>query len=227
MSLFLDTILGKKRSLLLICLLIILLFFGYQSLNLKLDASSDTLILENDKDLIASREVSDTYSSNEFLIITLSDADGIVTTKNIEFIKTLDQKIKQFEWVVSTQSILDAPLLTINNQSLSDLANEIKTLKDTGINIIDAEEELKKSPIFRELVISEDGSTSAILINLRENEHLNELIKLRSEKLSNDKREIFNQEYENIKKTNDRKRSQNIFEIRNLIKEFSNEVGIS
>ena len=223
MSLFLDTILGKKRNLFLICLLFLLLFFGYQSLNLKLDASSDTLILENDKDLIASREVSDTYSSNEFLIITLSDADGIVTTKNIEFIKTLDQKIKQFEWVVSTQSILDAPLLTINNQSLSDLANEIKTLKDTGINIIDAEEELKKSPIFRELVISEDGSTSAILINLRENEHLNELIKLRSEKLSNDKREIINQEYENIKKTNDKKRSQNIFEIRNLIKEFSNQ----
>jgi predicted RND superfamily exporter protein len=223
MSLFLDTILGKKRSLLLICLLFILLFFGYQSLNLKLDASSDTLILENDKDLIASREVSDTYSSNEFLIITLSDADGIVTTKNIEFIKTLDQKIKQFEWVVSTQSILDAPLLTINNQSLSDLVNEIKTLKDTGINIIDAEEELKNSPIFRELVISEDGSTSAILINLRENEHLNELIKLRSEKLSNDKRELINQEYENIKKTNDKKRSQNIFEIRNLIKEFSNQ----
>ena len=223
MSLFLDTILGKKRSLLLVCLLFILLFFGYQSLNLKLDASSDTLILENDKDLIASREVSDTYSSNEFLIITLSDADGIITTKNIEFIKTLDQKIKQFEWVVSTQSILDAPLLTINNQSLSDLANEIKTLKDTGINIIDAEEELKKSPIFRELVISEDGSTSAILINLRENERLNELIKLRSEKLSNDKREIINQEYENIKKTNDKKRSQNIFEIRNLIKEFSNQ----
>ena len=223
MSLFLDTILGKKRSLLLICLLFILLFFGYQSLNLKLDASSDTLILENDKDLIATREVSDTYSSNEFLIITLSDADGIVTTKNIEFIKTLDQKIKQFEWVVSTQSILDAPLLTINNQSLSDLVNEIKTLKDTGINIIDAEEELKKSPIFRELVISEDGSTSAILINLRENQHLNELIKLRSEKLSNDKREIINQEYENIKKTNDKKRSQNIFEIRNLIKEFSNQ----
>ena len=223
MSLFLDTILGKRRNLFLICLLFILLFFGYQSLNLKLDASSDTLILENDKDLIATREVSDTYSSNEFLIITLSDADGIVTTKNIEFIKTLDQKIKQFEWVVSTQSILDAPLLTINNQSLSDLANEIKTLKDTGINIIDAEEELKKSPIFRELVISEDGSTSAILINLRENERLNKLIKLRSEKLSNDKREIINQEYENIKKTNDKKRSQNIFEIRNLIKEFSNQ----
>ena len=223
MSLFLDTILGKRRNLFLICLLFILLFFGYQSLNLKLDASSDTLILENDKDLIATREVSDTYSSNEFLIITLSDADGIVTTKNIEFIKILDQKIKQFEWVVSTQSILDAPLLTINNQSLSDLANEIKTLKDTGINIIDAEEELKKSPIFRELVISEDGSTSAILINLRENERLNELIKLRSEKLSNDKREIINQEYENIKKTNDKKRSQNIFEIRNLIKEFSNQ----
>ena len=223
MSLFLDTILGKRRNLFLICLLFLLLFFGYQSLNLKLDASSDTLILENDKDLIATREVSDTYSSNEFLIITLSDADGIVTTKNIEFIKTLDQKIKQFEWVVSTQSILDAPLLTINNQSLSDLANEIKTLKDTGINIIDAEEELKKSPIFRELVISEDGSTSAILINLRENERLNKLIKLRSEKLSNDKREIINQEYENIKKTNDKKRSQNIFEIRNLIKEFSNQ----
>ena len=69
MSFFLHTIRGKKRGLFRIFLLLILIFFGYQSLNLKLDASSDTLILENDKDLIATREVSDTYSSNEFLII--------------------------------------------------------------------------------------------------------------------------------------------------------------
>ena len=223
MYLFLDTILGKKKNLFLISLLFILLFFGYQSLNLKLDASSDTLILENDKDLIAAREVSDTYSSNEFLIITLSDTNGIISTKNIEFIKILDQKIKQLDWVESTQSILDAPLLNINDQSLSDLANEIKTLKDTELNIVDAEEELKKSPIFRELVISEDGTTSAILINLKQNERLNKLIKLRSDKLSNVEKKIINQEYENIKKTNDKKRSQNIFEIRKLIKGSSNQ----
>ena len=223
MSLFLDTILGKKKNLFLVFLLFILFFFVYQSFNLKLDASSDTLILENDNDLIATREVSDTYSSNEFLIITLSDPNGIISSKNIAFIEELNQTIKQFEWVKSTQSILDAPLLTINNQSLSDLANEIKTLNDAGVNIADAEEELKQSPIFKELVISEDGSTSAILINLIENERLNELIKLRSEELSNDERRIINQEYENIKKINDKKRSQNIFEIRNLIKELSDQ----
>lgn len=222
MQIIIDTILGRFKNFILLAFILIAIFFGFQSMNLKLDASSDTLVLENDKDLIKAREVSETYSTNEFLVITLTDDKGIISKENLNFIKQLDAEIKNLTWVKSTQSILDAPLLTIDNQSLSDLAKEIKTIQSEHINLTDAKNELKNSPIFNQLIISNDVSTTAILINIRENERLNELIKLRSLDLKSEDLKI-NKEYDKLKKSSDQKRSLNISEIRNLIKKYPNQ----
>ena len=57
-------------------LTIIFLFFFfsvisiYQSKNFELDASADTLLIENDPDLIYLRELNKKYKSEEFFIIT-------------------------------------------------------------------------------------------------------------------------------------------------------------
>ena len=222
MHIFIDTILGKNKNIFLFAIILLVIFFGYQSFNLQLDASSDSLILENDEDLIKSRKVSETYSSNDFLIITLTDDSGIVSQKNIDLIEKLNKDIKSLKWVKSTQSILDAPLLTVNNQTLSDLANEIKTINSKNINLKDAEQELQNSPIFKELIISKDASTSAILINLKENRRFKELLKIRSSTLEFDYDQSINEEYELLKKLNDIHRSQNIIEIRNLIEQYKN-----
>ena len=90
MQIIIDTILGRYKNFILLAFILIAIFFGFQSMNLKLDASSDTLVLENDKDLIKAREVSETYSTNEFLVITLTDDKGIISKENLNFIKQLD-----------------------------------------------------------------------------------------------------------------------------------------
>ena len=118
---FLDLLLGKSSKFFLFFILILLSFFAYQAKDLQLDASSETLILEGDEDLEKAREVSRIYESKEFLIITLTDNNGIVSDQNISFITSIVDQIKNLNWVESTQSILDAPLLTVNDQSLSDL----------------------------------------------------------------------------------------------------------
>ena len=59
-----------KPKLTLLFLIIFLLGFGYFSKNFQLDASSDTLLLENDPDLKYLREVNKTYGSEDYLVLT-------------------------------------------------------------------------------------------------------------------------------------------------------------
>ena len=61
-----NLIINKPKSTFLI-LLVLLLTFGYFSKNFQLDASSDTLLLENDPDLKYLREVNSKYGSKDFL----------------------------------------------------------------------------------------------------------------------------------------------------------------
>ena len=60
----------KKPKITLLFLIIFLVSFGYYSKNFQLDASSDTLLLENDPDLKYLREVNKKYGSKDFLVLT-------------------------------------------------------------------------------------------------------------------------------------------------------------
>ena len=51
-------------------LILFLVIFGYFSKNFQLDASSDTLLLENDPDLKYLREVNNNYGTKDFLVLT-------------------------------------------------------------------------------------------------------------------------------------------------------------
>ena len=57
-----------------ILLLLIILIVSLKNIeNFKLDASADTLILEDDKDLKIFRETGQKYQTNDFLILTVTD----------------------------------------------------------------------------------------------------------------------------------------------------------
>ena len=159
------SILNKHPKVFLSFFLIVLIFFSYSAKDFQIDASSDTLILEQDKDLKKFREINDNYGSNDFLIVTFTDVVNkkILSKDNLNEIKLFINQIKQLEWVDSVQSVFDVPLLEIRNQSLTDLVDEVLTLNSDGININEAEKELLSSPIFKNLIISEDASTTGYL----------------------------------------------------------------
>ena len=60
-----NTILRNPKSIF-ILLLITLLSFGYFSKDFRLDASSDTLLIEGDPDLQYLKEITQRYGSKEF-----------------------------------------------------------------------------------------------------------------------------------------------------------------
>ena len=69
MEKFYLSLFNKYTNTSLVFLLLIISFFAYSAKDFQLDASSDTLILEQDEDLKKYRLVIDDYVSNYFLIV--------------------------------------------------------------------------------------------------------------------------------------------------------------
>ena len=222
----------KKYSNISILVLGFLFFIAvFQSQNFQLDASSDTLILENDEDLKNYRKIINDYSTKDFLLITITSPNKILSKENLDLIKNLTNDVSKLIFVDSIQSILDAPILKSDNQSLTDLVDTQITLESKNLNLLTVEKEFTESPIFSELIISKDGTTSGIIINLKENrdfvdisknrndlKSLNNLTKSQKKKLS-----LIEKEYERLKKEIDLDRSSNIKEIRDLILNYNSQ----
>ena len=83
LDIFIRTIL-KNSILSLFILFVLLLGLSPGISNFQLDASSDSLVLENDPDLKTYREMGNLFSDSDFLIVTLRPNDGIFNIKSLE-----------------------------------------------------------------------------------------------------------------------------------------------
>ena len=158
-----NTILKNPRSILII-LLIALIGFGYHSKDFRLDASSETLLIEGDPDLKYLKEVTKRYGSKDFLVLTHTPNDGMVTESAINNLLSLKYRLQSLDWVHSVVTLLDIPLLDNSDAPLQERLMNFKTLKDEGVDKERGFREILASPVFRNFVISEDGKTSGIIV---------------------------------------------------------------
>ena len=205
-SLYENTILKRPKSILVI-LLITLLNFAYYSKDFRLDASSETLLIEGDPDLEYLKEITDRYGSKEFLVLTYTPNEGMVTDTSVNNLLSLKYKIQSLDWVHSVITLLDVPLLDNSEAPLQERLQSFKTLKDEDVDKQRGFKEILESPVFRNFVISEDGNTSGIIVNLK---------KPPLEDIENKSRHEIDAYREQIKKEN----HKNILEIRNVIKSY-------
>jgi predicted RND superfamily exporter protein len=167
-NLYENTILKNPKSIFVI-LLITLLSFGYYSKDFRLDASSETLLIEGDPDLEYLREITERYGSKEFLVLTYTPNEGMVTDTSVNNLLSLKYKIQSLDWVHSVITLLDIPLLNNSDAPLQERLESFKTLKDEGVDKDRGFKEILNSPVFRNFVISEDGKTSGIIVNIKQN----------------------------------------------------------
>ena len=102
----------KNPKVIFILLIISILSFGYYSKDFRLDASSETLLIDGDPDLAYLEEISERYGSKEFLILTYTPNEGMVTDSSINNLLSLKYKIQSLDWVHSVITLLDIPLLS-------------------------------------------------------------------------------------------------------------------
>ena len=170
-----QSIVIEKPKLILTLLILCLLGFGYYTKDFKLDASSDTLLIENDPDLKYLREVNNRYGAKEFLILTYTPEEKLITDSSINNLLSLKYKIQSLKWVHSVITLLDIPLLNSTDQTLTEKLRNFSTLKSEGIDRLKGFNEILNSPVFRNFVISEDGTTTGIIVNIKEDKKLKEL----------------------------------------------------
>ena len=188
----------KKPKTVFILLIIAILSFGYYLKDFRLDASSETLLIEGDPDLSYLKEVTDRYGSKDFLILTYTPNEGMITDNSINNLLSLKYKIQSLNWVHSVTTLLDIPLLNNSDASLQERLGSFKTLKDEGVDKNRGFKEILNSPVFRNFVISEDGNTSGIIVNIKENKKLENIENLSKEEINAYKDKIKKQNHENI-----------------------------
>ena len=203
-----QTIVLKNPKSIFFILLIALLSFGYFSKDFRLDASSETLLIEGDPDLAYLKEITNRYGSKEFLVLTYTPNEGMVTENSINNLLSLKYKIQSLNWVHSVITLLDIPLLNNSDAPLQERLEKFKTLKDEEVDKERGFKEILNSPVFRNFVISEDGKTSGIIVNLKKNESFNDL-----ENISDEEIELLK---DKVKKQN----HKNILEIRSVIESY-------
>ena len=118
-----EHFLKKYTNLSIFILGLLFCILAFQIQNFQLDASSDTLILENDQDLKEYRKIINDYSTRDFLLITVTSKSKIISKDNLDLIQNLINDISNLTFVDNIQSIFDVPILETGNQSLSDLSD--------------------------------------------------------------------------------------------------------
>ena len=227
-----KTIIIDHSKIAIVLVFSILSFFLYFSKDFRLDASSDSLLLESDKDLKYLREVNDRYGSKDFLVLTYTPVLSFSNEETIINIQFLKSKIEKLEWVDNVISVIDVPLFKNSDEPLMERLNNYKTLSYPEIDKERAFEEIRNSPIYKNYVISADGKTSGIVVYLKKDIKLNKFIKTKNNyfnqelegnlnSLQKKNRDIFNKEYDAYRSLYNQKNHQNINEIREIIAKYN------
>ena len=188
----------KNSKIVFAFLIVAIISFGYYSKDFRLDASSETLLIEGDPDLTYLQEINERYGSKDFLILTYTPNEGMITDSSINNLLSLKYKIQSLSWVHSVITLLDVPLLSNSEASLQERLEKFKTLKDEDVDRSKGFKEILNSPVFRNFVISENGDTSGIIVNIKKNKNLDNIQDKSKEEIEKLKDQIKKQNHKNI-----------------------------
>ena len=145
---------------------------------LRLDASSDALLLQGDPDLAFYREVSSHYDTSEFLVLTWRPQMPLLSPDSLEPLGAMVDELTRVVGVASVTSVLDVPLLESPPLSLTDIsrADALPTLRDASVDRGLALRELTQSPIYKNLLVGEAGDVTTVQVSLERNQELEQLL---------------------------------------------------
>lgn len=148
----------------------------------RLDASAESLVLENDRSLEQYRQVNRRFTtSDDFLIVTYTPEDELFSKDGLARLASLRDELQSLEAVGSTNSILNVPLLHSPELTLDTVDSQIKTLDQNDVPPETARKALLNNPLYPNLLISEDGRTTAIQVNLPTPDRYFELLRKRND----------------------------------------------
>lgn len=147
----------------------------------RLDASSDSLVLENDQALKTYREMAQVYGSSDFLVMTYAPEADLFSDESLLNLQSLRQELQNVDGIDSITSILNVPLTQSPPMTLTELREQQRYLLDAQTNRQMAKKELQQSPIYKNLLVSPEADSTAMLLLLKSNQQLTTVFLERNE----------------------------------------------
>jgi uncharacterized protein len=170
-----------RPLLVILCLIVAIGFLGYKARKFKIDASAETLLLENDADLRYTRQVNDRYGLNDFLVVAYTPRSGdLLDDNNLARLKNLQDDLAGIKDVASVLSLLDVPLLESPPIDYNEFSGTLPTLRSPRTDKKLARIELQNSPLYRDLIVSPDMKTAALEVDLKIDEVYKDLLHQRN-----------------------------------------------
>ncbi|MBW1851055.1 MAG: RND family transporter [Deltaproteobacteria bacterium] len=237
LTLFYDKFILEWPGLVIVCILAVVLFFGYRAKDFRLDASAETLVLENDDDLRYSRLINSRYGESDYLVIAYTPKGDLFSVEALTKLRRLRDDLIKLKRVSSVISILDVPLLESPPVPVKELATNIQTLESPTIDMKLARVEFSNSPLYRNLLVSPDLKTTALQVKFFTDEVYHNLLKRRNSfreketagQLTPDEAAEFKEVSDQFQKHRDRMRAvrhQDIAAIRTIIDSYSQDAEV-
>jgi len=191
-----DRAVLRRPALTLLVAAVLVASLGMFAPRFQLDASSETLVMEHDEAVRFYRVIRARYESDDFLVVTYTPDGGLFTDRALERLAELRDALAAVDQVGAVTTLLDVPILEGLDVSLTDLPTDPDQLNCDGPDrVIDCRRAVD-SRLYRNLLVSPDGATSGIRVDLRQDETYRSLqsardqlrIKSQSEGLGADER---------------------------------------
>ncbi len=211
-----------------------ILIFGMNVVNLEIDASAETLLLNDDKDLAFTRTVAKRFKTNDILVLAYKPKQDLLSKESLQTLTHISDDLEKLPSVESVSSLINVPLFFSPIREMDDLINETRTLKNPDINLSLVKQEFLTSPLYKDRLVNKDFTISSIIIHLYENpeyftllEKRNLLLqKQRVSSLSKEEKQGLHDVNIAFKKHRDEQRildNKNIKEIRSLISKYQDD----
>jgi len=211
-----------------------ILIFSTNIANLEIDASAETLLLNDDKDLAFSRTVTKRFHTNDVLILAYKPKHSLLSKESLQTLTRISDDLEKLPGVESVDSLINVPLFFSPIRDMDDLINETRTLQSTDIDLSLVKREFLTSPLYKDRFVNKDFTISSILIHLYQDpeyftllEKRNLLLdKQKTYSLTKEEKQALNDVTKAFKKHRDEQRTldnKNIKEIRSLISKYQDD----
>ncbi len=164
---------GKPR-LVILALTLFVAFFAWHAQNFRLDASADSLLLENDPVLEFSREVSERYGTGDSVIVAYTPKNDLFNRSSLARLTQLRDDLLSIPRVDAVDSILNVPVF--GDTPLTGISEDYLTILDEEQDLQLAQEEIMANPVFQNALLSLDGNTAGLLVAFEIDERSRELL---------------------------------------------------
>jgi len=215
-------------------LIISILSFGTYATKLEIDASAETLLLDDDKDLAFTRTVEKRFKTNDILVLAYKPKQDLLSKESLQTLVDISHDLEKLPNIKSVDSLINVPLLFSPIRGVDDLIHDTRTLQNSDIDLSLAKQEFLSSPLYKDSLVNKDFTISSILINLHNDPQYSILLekrnlllhKQRVSSLTGEEKQALYQTNIAFKKYRDEQRildKKNIKEIRSLMSKYQDK----